>query len=91
MMSDERARAGTPRRGLLKAAAGGAAFLGLSLPAVRAGASAKTAQKVVHYQTTPKGSARCETCTQFLPTPACKVVEDPISPNGWCQLFAAKT
>jgi hypothetical protein len=89
-MSDEPARAATPRRDLLKAAAGAAALLGSILPAARAIAGAKMDHKVVRYQTTPKGPARCQTCTQYLPTPACKLVEDPISPNGWCQLYAAK-
>jgi secreted PhoX family phosphatase len=89
-MSDERARAALPRRALLKAAAAAAAFLGSILAAARASASAKMTQKLVRYQTTPKGSARCQTCAQYLPTPACKLVDDPISPNGWCQLYAAK-
>jgi hypothetical protein len=65
-------------------------FLASSFAAARAIASAKMTQKLVHYQTSPKGSARCQTCSQFVPTPACKLVDDPISPNGWCQLYAAK-
>lgn len=90
-MSDERIRAAVPRRDLLRAATGATAFLGGLIAAVQASASAKMGQKQVHYQTTPKGAARCQTCTQFLPVPACKLVEDPISPNGWCQLYAAKS
>ena len=89
-MSDHPTRAAAPRRDLLRAVLGGVAFLGASLAAARAIADAKMGHKLVHYQTTPKGSARCQTCTQFLPTPGCKLVEDPITPTGWCQLYAAK-
>jgi hypothetical protein len=89
-MSDDPIRAAAPRRDLLKAALGGAAFVGSSLVAARASAASKMGQKLVHYQATPKGSARCQTCSQFLPAPACKLVDDPITPTGWCLLYAAK-
>jgi hypothetical protein len=79
------------RRELLRLAAGAALLLGAGLAAGRASAGAKTPQKQVQYQPTPKGSQRCQTCTQFLPAPGCKLVEDPISPNGWCALYAAKS
>ena len=90
-MSNDRIRAAMPRRDLLKAGVSAAAFGGAILAAARASAGAKMTQRVVHYQTTPKGSARCQSCTQFLPAPACKLVEDPIAPSGWCQLYAAKS
>jgi hypothetical protein len=90
-MSDDPVLAAVPRRDLMKAAAGAAAFLGCGLAGGQASADAKMTQKLVHYQTTPKGPARCQTCTQFLPTPACRLVQGPISPSGWCQLYAAKT
>jgi hypothetical protein len=63
---------------------------GVSLPAPVSAAAAKVSHQLAHYQTTPKGSAYCQVCGQFLPTPSCKVVEDPIVPTGWCLLFAAK-
>ena len=89
MINDPSAAA--PRRDALRAAAGAAVFLGGGLAAGRvAAAGAKMSQKLVHYQTTPKGSAHCQACTQFLPSPACKLVDDPISANGWCTLYAAK-
>jgi hypothetical protein len=53
-------------------------------------ASAKVSHQLAGYQTTPNGQARCQVCSQFLPAPACKVVEDPIVPTGWCKLYAAK-
>lgn len=49
------------------------------------------------YQSTPKGSQRCSGCALFVPgKPAtangtCKVIPGPISPNGWCTAWAAKS
>ncbi len=77
-----------PRRDLLRAASGAAALLGCGSAATPAAASAKMPHKLVHYQATPNGAARCQGCTQFLPSPACKLVDDPITPSGWCVLYA---
>ena len=55
-----------------------------------ASAQAKAAQKTVSYQAEPKGTQRCDGCTNFEPPKACKVVEGEISPQGWCSLFAKK-
>jgi hypothetical protein len=79
------------RRGLLRGAAlvaGGGAAL-----AVGASASAtqmKVGQSAAHYQTTPKGNARCNNCSQWLPPTDCKVVLSPVSPTGWCSLYVPK-
>ena len=54
-------------------------------------ANAKMSQDSAAYQTTPKGKARCDACTQWQAPNACKVVTGVISPVGWCSLFAAKT
>lgn len=52
------------------------------------------AQKIPHadakYQSTPNGQQRCEICLQFEPPDHCKIVQSPISANGWCQYFAAR-
>jgi hypothetical protein len=88
-MTDQRAEPlDPPRRLFLR----GAAIAAGSLvgPAVAAAGSAKVSQKLAHYQPSPNGSARCQVCSQFLPAPSCKVVEDPITPSGWCLLYAAK-
>jgi len=83
--------AAAPRRDVLRAAISVAAVLCGSLAPRAAAAGAKMSQQLVHYQATPKGPARCQTCAQFLPSsPACKLVDGPISPNGWCVLYAAK-
>ena len=76
------------RRFLRRAAMLVGASAGIGLPA-RAN-SAKVSHQLAGYQTTPNGGARCQICSQFLPQPACKVVEDPIVPTGWCKLYAAK-
>jgi hypothetical protein len=57
----------------------------------RAGAQQKISQAVAKYQDQPKEKQSCAVCVNFQPPNACKFVEGTISPNGWCQLFAAKT
>jgi hypothetical protein len=65
---------------------------GVAGAAVRhAAAQTKISQEVAKYQSTPKGQQSCAVCVNFQPPNACKFVEGTISPNGWCQLFAAKT
>jgi hypothetical protein len=53
-------------------------------------AQSKMSQQAAKYQSEPKNGQRCSGCALFEPPSACKVVEGSISPNGWCQLFAAK-
>lgn len=67
--------------------AGGAAFAAGVFSAAPAFA-AKTSQKGVSYQATPKGAARCDNCKFWQPPASCKVVEGVISPAGWCTLYA---
>jgi hypothetical protein len=76
---------GVSRRRVLTIAAGaaGASIAGVSV----AHAQAKTPQKTVKYQDTPKGDQRCENCKQFEPPSACKVVDGTISPQGWCLVY----
>jgi hypothetical protein len=57
----------------------------------RAGAQTKISPAVAKYQDRPKGQQSCAVCANFQPPNACKFVQGTISPNGWCQLFAAKT
>lgn len=57
----------------------------------QATAQQKVSQSDAGYQTTPKGDQRCDGCVYFQPPNACKFVQGNISPNGRCQLFAAKT
>ena len=88
-MTDQRAEPpDPPRRHFLRGVAIAAGAL--VRPGAAAASSAKVSQKLAHYQQTPNGAARCQVCSQFLPAPSCKVVEDPITPSGWCLLYAAK-
>jgi hypothetical protein len=57
----------------------------------QAAAQQKLSQADAKYQTTPSGDHRCEGCANFQPPNGCKFVQGDISPNGWCQLFAAKS
>ena len=74
--------------------AGAALSLGVGAPAtvvLQAMAQTKLSQADAKYQTTPSGDHRCEGCANFQPPKECKFVQGDISPNGWCQLFAAKS
>jgi hypothetical protein len=86
-------RDGISRRKVLTVAAGTAgaaigvvAIVGASTPAK----AAKASQKSVKYQDTPKGDARCDNCTLFEAPNACKTVEGPIAPEGWCMIYVKK-
>ena len=82
------------RRSLLRGAAvvaGGGALLGAALVASAAAAQTKLSQKAANYQSTPKGNAKCNHCTQWQPPADCKTVVGPINPAGWCSLYAPKS
>ena len=53
--------------------------------------SAKASQPSVQYQDQPKGEQKCSGCMHFAAPDACKVVAGPISPEGWCVMWAAPT
>jgi hypothetical protein len=75
----------TSRRLLLQ----GAAALGGAIPFIAAGALAagKMSQAVVAYQDSPKGTQNCANCNLFEKPSGCKLVEGPVSPNGWCRIW----
>lgn len=88
-MRAETERPALSRRNLLR----GAAFVaggGALAAASGARAQSKVSQKLAQYQATPKGTARCDGCSQWAPPSSCKIVDGKISPAGWCVLFAAK-
>jgi hypothetical protein len=63
----------------------------LSAPAARVAlAQTKLTHEVAKYQDTPKNDQKCSTCIQFVEPASCKLVVDPISPDGWCQFWGAK-
>ncbi|MBZ8131713.1 high potential iron sulfur protein [Afifella sp. IM 167] len=79
------------RRELLAAsvlAASSLAILGAG--SAEAQLAKKAKQNIAGYQTTPKGRQQCDNCRHFQAPNACQVVESPISPTGWCRLYAKK-
>jgi hypothetical protein len=64
----------------------------LSAPAARTAlAQTKLTHEITKYQDTPKDGLKCSTCIQFVTPASCKIVVDPINPEGWCQFYGAKT
>jgi hypothetical protein len=53
-------------------------------------AQTKLTHEVSKYQDTPKDGQKCSTCIQWEPPASCKIVVDPISPEGWCQFYGPK-
>ena len=54
----------------------------------RASAVIKISKAAVAYQDHPEGDKHCAKCMQFLPPNSCKMVDGPISPQGFCRIFA---
>ena len=82
------------RRFLLKSAplvAGAVASLGAAGNIDKAYAQTKLTHAVAKYQDSPHGNQQCSNCVNFEPPHSCKIVQDPISPNGWCQFYGPKT
>jgi hypothetical protein len=66
--------------------------LTISAPyASKALAQTKLSHEQAKYQDTPKNGQKCSTCIQFVAPASCKLVADPITPDGWCQFYGAKT
>ena len=52
-------------------------------------AASKVTPASVQYQDQPKGDQKCSGCLHFIAeSNTCKLVEGPISPEGWCILWA---
>jgi hypothetical protein len=82
---------GVCRRSLLKSVPmiAGAIISATALPG-NVFAQTKVSHAISKYQDQPNNGQQCSTCAQFEPPASCKIVESPISPNGWCQLYGAK-
>jgi len=82
---------------MLKSAAIVAGLAAAPWVARRAAAQAKATKQAMQYQEQPKNDQKCADCLQFIPganpgaNGTCKVVEGPISPNGWCAAYVKKT
>lgn len=52
----------------------------------------KLAQASVQYQSQPKGEQKCGLCANYIAeSNSCKLVDGPISADGWCSLWTKKT
>lgn len=81
------------RRALLKKATGIAGLSALASVIVVEPALAgapKFSHKKAQYQYQPRNGDKCSVCRFFQPPNACSIVQSPISPDGWCEFFAAK-
>ncbi|MFL6720765.1 MAG: twin-arginine translocation signal domain-containing protein [Sphingomonas sp.] len=76
------------RRGFLKTVGIGGVVLGAGLTSTPA--QAKMGQKAAAYRATPKGNQRCDNCALWRAPSSCLLVESPIVPSGWCNLYRAK-
>ncbi len=65
--------------------------LGARVATAQTTQNAKAAKNVVQYQDSPKNGQQCSACIHFVAPNDCKLVQGPISPNGWCMLFSPKT
>jgi hypothetical protein len=79
---------GLSRRLLLQgtmAAISAAAVIGASPRP--ASATIKISKAAVAYQDHPEGDKRCGKCLQFVAPSSCKMVDGPVSPEGFCRIF----
>lgn len=76
------------RRALLQYSMGAATGTAILCGAADAATAAPKISKVaVAYQDHPDGDRLCAKCAQFQPPDACKMVEGPVSPQGFCRIF----
>jgi hypothetical protein len=80
------------RRDLFKVAGsvvGAAAIVGLA--GREALADNKMAKTAAQYQASPHGGQSCGKCSNYVAaSSSCRVVDGPVSANGWCSLYAVK-
>jgi hypothetical protein len=91
------------RRHLIKTAAtiattvGSAAFAAHALARsttstnTRSAEGAQVNKQDAQYQNQPNGQQRCSLCANYQAPSACLVVAGSVTPNGWCNLFKAKS
>ena len=73
-------------------AVGSGAWMAVGLSGSSAAAAPKKfSQQKVHYQPTPKSGQRCQICSLWQAPTSCQQVEGPVSPAGWCILYAPKS
>ena len=50
----------------------------------------KISKAAARYQSAPKGTKRCRTCSMFRPPNSCTLVMGEISPYGYCKYWESK-
>ena len=50
----------------------------------------KQTKAEARYQDHPKGTQRCGLCANFIPPNDCRVIQGPVSDDGWCRNFRAR-
>jgi hypothetical protein len=54
----------------------------------QAAAVIKISKAAVAYQDHPDGDKRCGKCRQFVSSDSCKMVDEEITPQGFCRICA---
>jgi len=54
------------------------------------GGAAKQSKAEAMYQDHPNGTKHCSACANFVAPNDCKVIQGPVSPNGYCKNFRAR-
>jgi len=58
--------------------------------------ASKASKSDFHYQEQPREGKKCADCAAFLANTsanasgACKIVDGPVNPNGWCMAYSAR-
>ena len=50
----------------------------------------KQTKEAAYYQDHPNGAQHCGACANFIPPNDCRVIQGPVSPDGWCRNFRAR-
>lgn len=73
------------------AAVGTGAIIAVSMSTASSAAQKKLTKQQAHYQPVPKSGQRCQTCALWQAPTSCQQVDGPVSPAGWCMLYAPKS
>ena len=81
------------RRGALKVinAAAMIGAIGTVIGSAWADSANKVAQRAAGYQAKPSDGKKCFDCAHFHAPDGCALVESPVSAEGWCRLYRAKS
>ena len=58
--------------------------------------ASKASKSDFHYQDQPREGKKCADCAAYVANAsgsapgACKIVDGPVNPNGWCMAYSAR-